>query len=552
MFSVILTAQTAKNETRKVFRMKQWHKDIVAYQIYPKSFCDTNGDGIGDIKGIIGKLDYLKSLGINTVWLSPCYPSPGDDNGYDISDYRGIASEYGTLDEFKEMLDGMHSRGIKLLMDLVVNHTSDEHEWFIQSRSSKDNPYRDYYIWRDPVDGHEPNEWVAAFGGSAWEYDELTGQYYLHLFSKKQPDLNWGNPKVRQEIADMINYWLDMGVDGFRCDVINNISKDFTRAYAGGNGPRLHEYLHELHVKALEPHGAFTVGETWGLTPAQALDLTSEERGELTTTFQFEHLLLGRVNGDKFDPEPVDRKAFVDILAKWEYGLSEDSYPVLVMENHDQPRALSRFGDKNYPYESATMLASLLYGMRGVIFIYQGQELGLHDPIFNSLDEYRDIETLNAYRDLKSLGKFSDEELLRKMQFGSRDCGRTPIPWTTEKEGGFTNGTPWIKTQVDKGYTVEEQDGDEKSVLNFYRRLLSVRRNTACMGDGRFELLLNDGKTSVYARTLDGETVYVVTRFDENECVIPECVPTDAKVILNNYDSFGNTLKPYQSVWLKK
>ena len=533
--------------------MKQWHKEIIAYQIYPKSFCDTNGDGLGDIRGIINKLDYLKELGVNTVWLSPCYPSPGDDNGYDISDYRGIASEYGTLEEFKEMLDGMHSRGIRLLMDLVVNHTSDEHEWFLEARKSRDNPYRDYYIWRDPVDGHEPNEWVAAFGGSAWEYDELTGQYYLHLFSKKQPDLNWENPKVRQEIADMINYWLDMGVDGFRCDVINNISKDFSRPYAGGNGPRLHEFLHELHVRALEPHGAFTVGETWGLSPAQALDLTGEARGELTTTFQFEHLLLGRVGGDKFIPEPVDRTAFVNILSKWEYGLKSDSYPVLVMENHDQPRALSRFGDREkYPFESATMLAMLLYGMRGIPFIYQGQELGLHDPTFNSIDEYRDIETINAYNELKATNQFTEQELIAKMQFGSRDCGRTPIPWNLSENGGFTSGTPWIKTQVDKGYTVLEQEQDENSVLSFYKKLIKLRKETKALADGEFELILNDGNTSVYTRTADGETVYVVTRFDEAECPMPECVPAGMTVLLNNYDSVGATLKPYQSIWFKK
>lgn len=532
--------------------MQEWHKQAIVYQIYPKSFLDTDGDGIGDIRGIISKLDYLQELGINTVWLSPCYPSPGDDNGYDISDYRGIAKEYGTLEEFKELLDGMHKRGIRLLMDLVVNHTSDEHEWFVESRKSRDNPYRDYYIWRDPVDGHEPNEWTAAFGGSAWEFDETTGQYYLHLFSKKQPDLNWENPKVREEIADMINYWLDMGVDGFRCDVINNISKDFTRPYAGGNGPRLHEFLHELHEKALAPHGAYTVGETWGLTPAQALELTGEERGELTMTFQFEHLLLGRVGGDKFDPEPLDKKAFVDILAKWEEGLKDDSYPVLVMENHDQPRALSRFGDREkFPYESATMLAALLYGMRGVPFIYQGQELGLHDPTFETLDEYRDIETLNAYRDLKATGKWTDGELLAKMQYGSRDCGRVPIPWDTSAHGGFTSGTPWIKTQVDTGFTVAEQEQDEHSVLHFYRKLLHLRKTEPCLADGAFALLLNENDTAVYTRTEGGETVYAVCRFADTPCAMPDCVPKNGAVLLANYGAFGDTLQPYQALWLK-
>ncbi|MBR4278741.1 MAG: hypothetical protein IKT34_01065, partial [Clostridia bacterium] len=335
--------------------------------------------------------------------------------------------------------------------------------------------------------------------------------------------------------------------------VINNISKDFTRPYAGGNGPRLHEFLHELHLRALEPHGAFTVGETWGLTPAQALDLTGEARGELTTTFQFEHLLLGLVNGDKFDPEPVYRKAFVDILAKWENGLANDSYPVLVMENHDQPRALSRFGDREkYPYESATMLAMLIYGMRGIPFIYQGQELGLHDPTFSSIEEYRDIETINAYNELKATGKFIEDELIAKMQFGSRDCGRTPMPWSTESEGGFTNGTPWIKTQVDSGFTVEEQEKNEKSVLNLYRKLIKLRKEMPALADGEFELLLNENGLSVYTRKADGETIYVVSRFDETEIAMPDCVPAGMTVILNNYDSVGDTLKPYQSIWFKK
>ncbi len=532
--------------------MERWHKESIVYQIYPKSFNDTNGDGLGDIRGIINKLDYLEKLGVNAVWLSPCYPSPGDDNGYDISDYRDIAPEYGTLDEFKELLDKMHARNMRLLMDLVVNHTSDEHEWFVQSRMGKDNPYRDYYIWADPVDGHEPNEWTSAFGGSAWEYDEASGQYYLHLFSKKQPDLNWENPKVRQEIVDMINFWLDMGVDGFRCDVINYISKDLSSPYGTCNGPRLHEYLHQLHEYALAPHKAITVGETWGLSPEQALMLTGEARGELTMSFQFEHLLLGRINGDKFDPEPVDRKAYMDILAKWEYGLANDGFPVLVMENHDQPRALSRFGDReNYPYESATMLAAMLYGMRGVPFIYQGQELGLHDPTFNSIDEYRDIETINAYNEYKENGRFPEEELLDRMQFGSRDCGRTPIPWTTGKNGGFTEGTPWIKTQVDKGFTVEEQDNDEDSVLNFYRRMLAVRKSEKCILDGEFKLLLNENNVGVYSQTLGDEVMYVVYRFDDAECPMPDIIPENARVILSNYKTTGKTLRPYEAIWFK-
>ncbi len=532
--------------------MELWHKQAIVYQIYPKSFNDTNGDGIGDIRGIIEKIPYLKELGVNTVWLSPCFPSPNDDNGYDISDYRGIAPEYGTLDEFKEMLDTMHKNGIRLLLDLVVNHTSDEHEWFLESKKSKDNKYRDYYIWRDPVDGKEPNGWTSAFGGSAWQFDEATGQYYLHLYSKKQPDLNWENELVRQEIADMVNYWLDMGVDGFRCDVINSISKDFSSPYGGGNGPRLHEFLHELHLRSLGPHKALTVGETWGLTPNKVLELTGEEREELTMSFQFEHLLLGRINGDKFAPEPVDRKAFLDILAKWEVGLKDDGFPVLVMENHDQPRALSRFGDpEKYPFESATMLSMVLYGMRGVPFIFQGQELGLKNPIFNSIDEYRDIETINAYNELNEKNQFTEQELLDKMQFGSRDNSRVPICWSQEKNGGFTSGTPWIKSFCYKGCSVAEQENDEGSVLNFYRKLLKTRANEPIITEGLFELVHNEDGFSVYTMSNEDGKIFVATNFSEVEKTLPVYIPEAAKVLISNYNDVGKIFKPFQSVWYK-
>lgn len=527
--------------------MLDWQKDAIVYQIYPKSFCDANGDGIGDIKGILSKLPYLEALGINTVWLSPCYPSPGDDNGYDISDYRDIAPEYGTLEDFRELLDALHARGIRLLMDLVVNHTSDEHRWFQKSRESRDNPYRDYYIWRDPVNGREPNDWQAAFGGSAWEWDEQTGQYYLHLFSKKQPDLNWDNPVVRQEIADMVNYWLDMGVDGFRCDVINSISKDFSAPHGGGIGPHLHEYLHELHERALKPHGALTVGETWGLTPEQTLELTGDARGELTMSFQFEHLLLGRVGGDKFLRCPVDRKAFVDILSKWQEGLKNDGYPVLVMENHDQPRALSRFGDSAYPYESATMLAMLLYGMRGVPFLYQGQELGLSDPVFHSLSEYRDIETLNAYTAMR--GTYSDEELLPMLNFGSRDNSRVPMPWSDAPNGGFTSGTPWIKTNVDPARTAEAEETDPRSVLHFYRRLLSLRKQNNCLRRGDFTLLKNDDGTVLYRRACGDSTVLVLCRFADSPAPVPALVPKSAALLFGNYENADAhaPLRPYEA-----
>ncbi|MBQ9414709.1 MAG: alpha-glucosidase [Clostridia bacterium] len=528
--------------------MQTWQKETVIYQIYPKSFCDSNGDGIGDIPGILSKVPYLKALGINAVWLSPCYPSPNDDNGYDISDYRGIAPEYGTLDDFKTLLDTLHQNGIRLLLDLVVNHTSDEHAWFEAARQSRDNPYRDYYIWRDPVDGHEPNGWRAAFGGSAWEFDEKTGQYYLHLFSRKQPDLNWDNPKVRQEIADMINYWLDMGVDGFRCDVINSISKDFT-ADAPGMGPHLHEYLHELHVKALGPHGALTVGETWGMTPAQTLLMTSEARGELTMTFQFEHLMLGRVGWDKFRRCDVDRKAFVDILAKWEYGLKDDGYPVLVMENHDQPRALSRFGDDRYPFESATMLAALLYGMRGVAVVYEGQELGLANPTFPTLADYRDIETINAYHEMEN--DYDEQTLLEMMNFGSRDNSRVPMPWDGSAHAGFTTGTPWIVADFDPTKTVAAEEADENSVLWFYRKLFRLRQNDPVLLHGDFELLQNEDGTAVYRREKDGDVRLVVVRFADTPAPLPTIVPANTEALLANYPNGGDTLRPYEARILK-
>ncbi|MBO4452927.1 MAG: alpha-glucosidase [Clostridia bacterium] len=524
--------------------MKNWQKETVLYQIYPKSFCDSNGDGIGDIPGIISKVPYLKALGINAVWLSPCYPSPNDDNGYDISDYRDIAPEYGTLGDFKRLLDELHSNGIRLLLDLVVNHTSDEHEWFRQARKSRDNPYRDYYIWRDPVDGREPTDWKAAFGGSVWEYDEATGQYYFHLFSKKQPDLNWDNPKVREEIADMVNYWLDMGVDGFRCDVINNISKDLDNGILG-MGPHLHEYLHELHEKALGPHGALTVGETWGLTPAQTLAMTGEARGELTTTFQFEHILLGRVGGDKFKECEVDRKAFVDILAKWEYGLKNDGYPVLVMENHDQPRAVSRFGDEKYPFESATMLAVLLYGMRGLAVIYEGQELGLMNPIFNKLSDYRDIETINAYREMEN--DCDKTTLLKMMNFGSRDNSRVPMPWNNGKNAGFSAGTPWIVADFDPDRTVEAEEKSERSVLKFYRKLLALRQSDKVLLHGDFELLQNDSGTVLYKRGKDGETRYIAVRFADTPAKLPDGIPENSDCLLCNYEDPGDTLRPYEA-----
>ncbi len=523
--------------------MEQWQEETVLYQIYPKSFCDGNGDGIGDLAGILSKVPYLKALGVNAVWLSPCFPSPGVDNGYDISDYRDIAPEYGTLDDFRVLLRTLHENGIRLLLDLVVNHTSDEHMWFRESRKSRNSSYRDYYIWRDPVNGGEPNGWQAGFGGSAWKFDEQTGQYYLHLYAEQQPDLNWDNPKVRREIADMINFWLDMGVDGFRCDVIHSISKDFNAPFGGGIGPHLHEYLHELYGRTFGPHGALTVGETWGLTPQQALLLTGENRGELTAAFQFEHLSLGRENGDKFSPCSVDREAFVDILAKWEDGLKAGGFPVLVMENHDQPRALSRFGDVRYPVQSATMLAVLLYGMRGMPVIYQGQELGLENPVFTDIEQYRDIETIEAYRQREA--DFPPDELLRRMNFGSRDNARAPMPWADCPGSGFTEGTPWIAAEYKRGRSVREQENDPESVLSFYRRFLQLRARDAVLLSGDFTLLQNKNGTVVYRRALSDEQRIIVCRFCDTEAPLPK--EAAGETLLGNYPGAPDMLRPYEA-----
>ena len=530
--------------------MEQWQKDAVVYQIYPMSFQDSNGDGIGDLAGILRRVPYLASLGINTVWLSPCFPSPRDDNGYDISDYRDIAPEYGTLAQFRELLDTLHAHGIRLLLDLVVNHTSDEHPWFLKSRESRDNPYRDFYIWRDAVNGHAPNGWKSGFGGSAWEWDEKTGQYYLHLYSKKQPDLNWDNPAVRREIADMICYWLDMGVDGFRCDVINSISKDFSAPQGGGNGPHLHEYLHELYENAFGPHGVLTIGETWGLTPHQALELTGEQRGELSAAFQFEHLLLGRCGGDKWRKEPFSLHEFVSILDKWQRGLGKEGYPVLVMENHDQPRALSRFGDCAYPFESASMLAVLLYGQRGLPVIYQGQELGLSNPVFSDLSEFCDIETVNACKELRQ--EYNEETVLSMLRFGSRDNARVPMPWDNTNGRGFTDGSAWISVQNDAAYSVAAEEANPHSMLRFYRKLLSLRRSHAVLRDGDFTLLHNADGYCLYRRETAESRAFVLCNLSAGTIPVPKKLQS-VKCLLSNYEGeWGDWLRPYEALILEE
>lgn len=517
-------------------KTKDWYKDAVVYQIYPKSFCDSNSDGIGDLRGIISKLDYLKDLGVNTIWISPCYRSPGADNGYDISDFQDIGPEYGTLDDFKELVEEMHKRGIRLLMDLVVNHTSEEHKWFKEAKKGKDNPYRDYYIWRDPVNGKPPNEWGKdEIGGSSWIYDESSGQYYLHLGFKEQPDLNWDNPKVRDEIANMINWWFELGVDGFRCDVINLISKDYD-APKGGNGKNLHKYLHELHERCFGPHNAMTVGEVWDLEPEESLMLTAPEREELTLAFQFEHMRVGRIDGQRYYKGEFDPHEFVASLAKWQNGLNGHGWNALCIENHDQPRSLDRFGSTDkYRRESAKMLATLLYCMQGTPFIYQGQEIGAINPVFHSLYESIDCEANNLERHL--VENFGLEETLRRFSFDSRDCGRVPMAWDNSYNGGFTSGKPWIKlNDFYREINVKNELAAEDGIYAYYKELFALRASKKVLLRGDFELLKNENGAVVYQRSLENEhDIYVVLNYsnDRIECTNPAY---DGNILISNYN----------------
>ncbi|MBQ3183110.1 MAG: alpha-glucosidase [Clostridia bacterium] len=530
---------------------KDWYKDAVVYQIYPKSFCDSNGDGIGDFRGIISKLDYLKELGVNTVWISPCYPTPDKDNGYDISDFDNVDPKFGTMADFEEMLDEMHKRGIRLLMDLVVNHTSDEHEWFKSAIQGKDAPYRDYYIWKDPVNGGPPNKWGGdAIGGSAWIYDEKSGQYYLHVGFHYQPDLDWENPKVRDEIANMINRWFDRGVDGFRCDVINMISKDFEADHPG-DGPRLHEFLHELHERCFGPHNAFTVGEVWDLPPEASLMLTAPEREELTLAFQFEHMREGREKGLRFYPAKFDPHKFVATMAKWQAGLNGKGWNALCIENHDQPRSIDRFGSKKYRRESAKLLATLTYCMQGTPFIYEGQELGCINPVFHTLEESIDIESQNNQDIL--IKKFGVEETLRRFSLDSRDCGRVPMAWDDSENGGFTTGKPWIKlNDFYKDINAKNELSAEDGVYGYFRDLFKMRAANKTLMRGDFELLKNEGGAVVYRRFLEGEKdVYVVLNYSDKRISIDNPVK-GGKFLITSHDRKRVTetfrMRPWESI----
>jgi oligo-1,6-glucosidase len=554
-----------------------WWKESVVYQIYPRSFCDSDGDGVGDLRGITSKLDHLQALGVDVVWLSPIYQSPNDDNGYDISDYTDIMEEFGTLADFDEMLAGMHARGIKLMMDLVVNHCSDEHAWFQQARSSRDNPFHDHFIWREPrANGGLPNNWEAAFNGSVWEWNEPTGEYYLHMFSKKQPDLNWENPALRQAVYQLMRFWLDRGVDGFRMDVINMISKPWQAD--GGlpdapvvrdgflqpgfaltcNGPRLLEFLTEMREQVLDHYDTITVGEAPMATTRQGREITDPQTGALNMLFQFEHMDLdsegGHING-KWALKPLDLRDMKRTMSRWQDELAGAGWNSLYLGNHDQPRPVSRFGDDGrYRKESAKMLATWLHLHQGTPYVYQGEELGMTNVAFPSISDYRDIETLNIYRVATTERGVSPESMMQSIHAKSRDNARTPMQWNGGAQGGFTSGTPWIALNPNHTRVhAEEALADPDSVFHHYRRLIALRRQHPVIVHGRYELLLPEHPhLYAYTRTLGDERLLVLCNFsaEPQTLVLPADLPLGhAELLIGNHSDAGpaDTLRPFEA-----
>ncbi len=546
---------------------KVWWKEAVAYQIYPRSFMDSNGDGIGDLQGIISKLDYLKDLGIDVIWICPMYKSPNDDNGYDISDYQDIMDDFGTMDDFNQLLQEVHNRGMKLIIDLVINHTSDEHPWFIQSRSSKDNPKRDWYIWRDGKDEKEPNNWESIFGGSAWEADENTHQYYLHLFSRKQPDLNWENTNMRKAVYNMINWWLDKGIDGFRVDAISHIKKEeglkdmpnpkglrYVESFDKHmNVDGIHKYLEELKENTFSKYDIMTVGEANGVNIEDASLWVSEEEGKFNMVFQFEHLDLW----DTKINNKVDIINLKKILSKWQNGLEGKGWNALYIENHDIPRSVSTLGnDTTYWRESATSIAAMYFMMQGTPFIYQGQEIGMTNVRFKTIEEYNDVKTINLYSINKAKG-MSDEDIMKIIWASSRDNSRTPMQWDESPNAGFTTGTSWIGVNPNyKEINVAGQKKDTDSVFNFYKKMISIKKQNDILIYGKYDLILeNHEQIFAYTRTLDNEKVIVICNLTASEAVYEyedEKLKYDG-LVLNNYEVHNHedtttiVLKPYET-----
>ncbi|WP_096273909.1 glycoside hydrolase family 13 protein [Paucisalibacillus globulus] len=544
--------------------MKQvWWKEAVAYQVYPRSFMDSNGDGIGDIKGVVSKLDYLKDLGIDVIWISPIYKSPNDDNGYDISDYQDIMDEFGTMEDFDLLLSEVHRRDMKLIMDLVINHTSDEHPWFIESRKSKDNPYRDYYIWHPGKDGKEPNNWESIFGGSAWKYDEKTKEYFMHVFSSKQPDLNWENPKVRNELYKMVNWWLDKGIDGFRVDAISHIKKiagfpdmpnpdnlKYVPSYEGHmNRDGIQVFMEELKQNTFANYDIMTVGEANGVSLEQADEWVGETNGKFDMIFQFEHLGLWR----KETENGIDLPALKKTLTKWQKGLDGTGWNALFLENHDQPRSVSTWGnDGKYRVESAKALATMYFLMHGTPFIYQGQEIGMTNVQFPSIDDYDDVGMRNYYYNELEKGT-PVEEIMEVIWKTGRDNSRTPMQWTTERNGGFSTGSPWMK--VNPNYTeinVEAEMKNPNSIYHYYKKLIQLRKEYEVLVYGSYDITLEEhDQIYAYTRTLGDEKALIVANLFAKETgfVLPEELDVRNKeLLLSNYDSNDeNILKPYEA-----
>ncbi|WP_449538139.1 glycoside hydrolase family 13 protein [Ferdinandcohnia sp. Marseille-Q9671] len=529
--------------------MKQaWWKEAVAYQIYPRSFMDSNGDGIGDLQGIISKLDYVKDLGIDVIWICPVYKSPNDDNGYDISDYQDIMADFGTMADFDELLKETHKRGMKLIIDLVINHTSDEHPWFVESRSSKDNAKRDWYIWCDGKDGKAPNNWESIFSGPAWEYDEATKQYYMHIFSTKQPDLNWENKEVRKELYGMINWWLDKGIDGFRVDAISHIKKlpgfpdlpnpnglKYVPSFDGHmNRPGIQEFLQELKEETFAKYDIMTVGEANGVSVNDAEEWVGEEQGKFNMVFQFEHLGLW----DEAKNE-LDLLGLKKVFTRWQKGLENKGWNALFIENHDKARVVSTWGnDKEYWMESATALGTMYFFMQGTPFIYQGQELGMTNVQFQSIDEYDDVATKNLYKEKRSEG-ISHEDIMENIWATSRDNSRTPMQWSDEANAGFTTGTPWIG--VNPNYVdinVEKQKQDQHSVLHFYKKMIELKKENKVFTYGTYDLLVEeDPQLFVYTRTMESDKVIVVANLSSEKavCHLSEVEFKQEGLLLSNY-----------------
>ena len=535
----------------------QWWKNAVIYEIYPRSFADSNHDGIGDLQGIISKLDYLENLGIDAIWLCPVCKSPQDDNGYDISDYQDIDPMFGTLKDMEELIQEAEKRHIKIIMDLVLNHSSDEHYWFQEARKSRDNPYHDYYVWRDGAEGIPPNDMRAAFGGSAWEWVPEVKQYYFHQFSVKQPDLNWENPRLRQEIYHMINWWISKGVGGFRLDVIDQIAKEPDKKITN-NGPRLHEFIRELSRETFRKADLVTVGEAWGATIDLAKLYSNPDGSELSMVFQFEHICLDQIEGkEKWDLAPLPFLKLKEVFGRWQRELYEKGWNSLFWNNHDLPRIVSRWGnDGRYRVESAKMLAILLHGMQGTPYIYQGEELGMTNVQYG-IEEYRDIETLNLYKERLEAG-YTKEDNMHSIYAKSRDNARTPMQWNDRENAGFTEGKPWLRVNPNyREINAAKQTEDEDSIFRCYQELIRLRKKYPVFIEGRFQMLLEtDENIFAYTRTDARTQLIVVCNFyDKTVSCQAGCLEHSARLLIGNYKDTGQTmlLRPYEArMYLKE